>query len=332
MKEDAFKAKLVLYVPFESKYETGFALPVFQSGSSEYLVQRVDELSGKIESFAPVDTVGTNPVRAQSSLEVTSGDYAHYSFVNENGAWHIGTLQHLEPELLRFYRSCPNFVFLNLQIAELVGSKDMRLESRALVYRSVAERAGHAAARAFLTATLRHSLWSSLLGSALNKQAVTGLVRCRRQIMAMVDWEEPDLLPSQLWDTIGPFLNIDRQEIVRQLRSEKSAMDVRSRPGTIKIYTLNDDVPLPMPFGSTPLDVAYRIHTKLGDETVGAVINGKVMPLRTRLEDGDRISILRSEQQHAQPGWLSFVFTLYAYQMIRRNINRRTRREVSLAG
>lgn len=320
--ETTSKAKLALYVPFESNYETGFALPIFQSEDKGYLVQEVNELSGKIECFVPIDTVGERPVRAQSTLEVSSGDDAHYSFVNETGAWHIGTLKDLKPELLRFYKSCPKHVFLKLQIAELIGTKNMCLESRVLVYQSVAEKVGYGAARAFLTATLRHSLWSSLLDCATNQQAASDLILCRRQIMAMADWEEPDLLPSHLWEKIDHFLKANRQDIVGRLRSEKEDVDLRTRSKTIEIYTLNDDVPLRIPYGSTPVDVAYFIHTKLGDETVGSKINGKVEPLRKCLEQGDRLEILRSKAQHAQAGWLSFVFTRYAYQMIRRNINR----------
>jgi len=327
MSPEAPKAKLALYVPFESTYETGFALPIFQFGADRYLVQNINEITGRIESFLPIDTIGSESIRAQSSLEVSAGDYALYSFVNEHGAWHIGTLRDLKPELLRFYNSCSNYLFLNLQIAELVGSREMRVGSRALVYQSVAEKAGYAAARAFLAATLRHSLWSSLMGCALDQQAANDLILCRRRIMSMVDWDEPDLLPSGLWDEIDPFLSLDRQEIVGRLKGEKAALDLKSRPKMIKIYTLDDDVPLEIAYGSTPIDVAYFIHTELGDQTVGATINGRVMPLRTWLREGDRLKILRAKSQTAQPNWLAYVFTHYAYRMIRRSLARQLKAE-----
>ena len=48
-----------------------------------------------------------------------------------------------------------------------------------------------------------------------------------------------------------------------------------------------------LPKGATPVDFAYAVHTDLGDQTVGAKINGRVMPLRTPLDNGDQVEILR---------------------------------------
>ncbi len=73
-----------------------------------------------------------------------------------------------------------------------------------------------------------------------------------------------------------------------------------------------------LPKGATPVDFAYAVHTDLGDQTVGAKINGRVMPLRTPLENGDQVEILVSKAQHPQPAWLSFVVTGKARAKIRR--------------
>ena len=59
-----------------------------------------------------------------------------------------------------------------------------------------------------------------------------------------------------------------------------------------------------LPKGATPVDFAYAVHTDLGDQTVGAKINGRVMPLRTPLDNGDQVEILVSKAQHPQPAWL----------------------------
>ena len=64
-----------------------------------------------------------------------------------------------------------------------------------------------------------------------------------------------------------------------------------------------------LPKGATPVDFAYAVHTDLGDRTVGAKVNGRVVPLRTMLENGDQVEILASEAQHPQPSWLRFVAT-----------------------
>ena len=59
-----------------------------------------------------------------------------------------------------------------------------------------------------------------------------------------------------------------------------------------------------LPKGATPVDFAYAVHTDLGDQTVGSKINGRVMPLRTPLSNGDQVEILVSKAQHPQPAWL----------------------------
>jgi len=73
-----------------------------------------------------------------------------------------------------------------------------------------------------------------------------------------------------------------------------------------------------LPKGATPVDFAYAVHTDLGDQTVGAKVNGRVVPLRTLLENGDQVEILASEAQHPQPSWLRFVATGKARSAIRR--------------
>ena len=50
-----------------------------------------------------------------------------------------------------------------------------------------------------------------------------------------------------------------------------------------------------LPKGATPVDFAYAVHTDLGDQTVGAKVNGRVVPLRTMLDNGDQVEILASE-------------------------------------
>jgi RelA/SpoT family (p)ppGpp synthetase len=87
-----------------------------------------------------------------------------------------------------------------------------------------------------------------------------------------------------------------------------------------------------LPKGATPVDFAYAVHTDLGDQTVGAKINGRVMPLRTPLENGDQVEILVSKAQHPQPGWLSFVVTGKARAKIRRFVKSKEREETVALG
>ncbi|MDP3738250.1 MAG: bifunctional (p)ppGpp synthetase/guanosine-3',5'-bis(diphosphate) 3'-pyrophosphohydrolase [Hyphomonadaceae bacterium] len=73
-----------------------------------------------------------------------------------------------------------------------------------------------------------------------------------------------------------------------------------------------------LPAGSTPLDFAYAVHTEIGDTTIGARINGQERPLRTALENGDRVEILRGKKPAAQPHWESLAVTGRARSAIRR--------------
>ena len=82
-----------------------------------------------------------------------------------------------------------------------------------------------------------------------------------------------------------------------------------------------------LPKGATPIDLAYAVHTDLGDTAVGAKINGRVVPLRTTIENGDQVQILRSKAQEPQPAWLNFVVTGKARAAIRRFVRHKERDE-----
>ncbi|MCB2181412.1 MAG: bifunctional (p)ppGpp synthetase/guanosine-3',5'-bis(diphosphate) 3'-pyrophosphohydrolase [Desulfobulbaceae bacterium] len=71
------------------------------------------------------------------------------------------------------------------------------------------------------------------------------------------------------------------------------------------------------PDGSTPLDFAYSIHTEVGNRCTGAKINGRLVPLKTVLKNGDVLEILTSPHQEPSRGWLSLVKTSRAKSRIR---------------
>ncbi|WP_085811183.1 bifunctional (p)ppGpp synthetase/guanosine-3',5'-bis(diphosphate) 3'-pyrophosphohydrolase [Sphingomonas sp. TZW2008] len=85
-----------------------------------------------------------------------------------------------------------------------------------------------------------------------------------------------------------------------------------------------------LPKGATPIDFAYAVHTDLGDQAVGAKINGRVVPLRTPIENGDQVQVLRSKAQTPQPNWLGFAITGKALAAIRRHL-RQVEREQTVA-
>src|SRR6202012_1164969 len=75
-----------------------------------------------------------------------------------------------------------------------------------------------------------------------------------------------------------------------------------------------------LPRGATPVDFAYAVHSQIGDTCVGAKINGRIMPLRTVLQNGDQVEIVTSKAQTPSPTWEDFVVTGKAKARIRRFI------------
>lgn len=89
---------------------------------------------------------------------------------------------------------------------------------------------------------------------------------------------------------------------------------------------------LQLPKGSTPVDFAYAVHSDLGSFAVGAKINGRHMPLRTALNNGDVVEIIKSRNASPQLSWLGFVVTGKARAAIRRAVRAKEREEVATIG
>ena len=87
-----------------------------------------------------------------------------------------------------------------------------------------------------------------------------------------------------------------------------------------------------LPKDATPIDFAYAVHTNIGDTCVGAKVNGRMMPLVTRLNNGDEVEIIRSGVQVPPPAWEGIVVTGKARAAIRRATRAAIRKQYSGLG
>ena len=77
-----------------------------------------------------------------------------------------------------------------------------------------------------------------------------------------------------------------------------------------------------LPYGATALDMAYDIHTKIGNTAIGAKINHKIMPLTTALTSGDQVEIITADSAKPKAEWLDYVLTSKAKQSIKNFLKR----------
>jgi GTP pyrophosphokinase len=87
-----------------------------------------------------------------------------------------------------------------------------------------------------------------------------------------------------------------------------------------------------LPRGATPVDFAYAVHSQVGDTCVGAKVNGRLMPLRHHLENGDQVEVMTARGGTPSPQWDRFVVTGKARARIRRFIHQEQRQQSRDAG
>ena len=99
---------------------------------------------------------------------------------------------------------------------------------------------------------------------------------------------------------------IETQNDTKDPREFLDSVRVDLFPDEVYVFTPKGDVKA-LPDGATPIDFAFAVHTKVGEHCVGAKVNGKLVPLRTALRQGDIVEIVTSPNQHPSRDWLKFV-------------------------
>ncbi|WP_084050830.1 RelA/SpoT family protein [Deinococcus hopiensis] len=128
----------------------------------------------------------------------------------------------------------------------------------------------------------------------------------------------------------------DRENWISQLRELQDEInDASDYLDAVKTDILSQRVrvftpkglAISLPVGSTPIDFAYHIHTRIGETTVGARVNGSIVPLSHKLDNGDMVEIVTSKNSKPSQGWLNFAVTRSARAKIRHHFRQQEREE-----
>jgi len=142
-------------------------------------------------------------------------------------------------------------------------------------------------------------------------------------------YKEGDKAKDQLFEQKMSWLRqlLEWQREMTDAREFMEALKVDVFTDEVFVFTPKGDV-IDLPRGSTPLDFAYRIHTDIGHHCVGAKVNGRIVPLNTKLATGDIVEILINRQSVGPSrDWLEIVRTPQARSKIRTFFKKQLREE-----
>src|SRR5213595_3513458 len=117
---------------------------------------------------------------------------------------------------------------------------------------------------------------------------------------------------------------LEYQQEVRDPKEFIQNLKVELYPEEVYTFTPKGLVKA-FPRGATPIDFAYAVHTDVGHQCVGARVNGKMVPLRTHLKNGDIVEIVTASGHKPSRDWLNFVVTSHARYEIKYLIRREER-------
>jgi GTP pyrophosphokinase len=154
-------------------------------------------------------------------------------------------------------------------------------------------------------------------------------------------YKQPDAEPDS--EAIGQGRSVDGRQY-RWVRELLDILEHASNPeeflehtkmemfqDQVFCFTPKGDL-IALPRNSTPVDFAYAVHSEVGDTCVGAKVDGRMVPLKTPLKNGDQVEIVTSKAQTPSPDWEKFVVTGKARARIRRFVRQKEREQYLALG
>ncbi len=124
---------------------------------------------------------------------------------------------------------------------------------------------------------------------------------------------------------------LDWEQEMKDPREFMASLKVDLFQDEVYVFTPQGEI-IDLPYGATPVDFAYMIHTEVGNQCSGAKVNGKLVPLQTQLKNGDSVEIITKKNHKPSRDWLKFVKTAKAKTRIKHWIRTEERdRSISLA-
>jgi len=133
-------------------------------------------------------------------------------------------------------------------------------------------------------------------GKTIMQSAMEEKLQFFRSIMELSKEEESDEV----------FVNSVKEDILKNI---------------IYVFTPKGDV-IELPIGATPIDFAYRVHSKVGDSMIGAIVNGNIVPLDYQLQDNDIVKINTNKNSFPSREWINMAYTAQAKNKIKAYFNR----------
>lgn len=119
---------------------------------------------------------------------------------------------------------------------------------------------------------------------------------------------------------------VEEQKYVKDPNEFMETVRIELFPDEVYVFTPQGDV-LSLPRGATPVDFAYAIHSEVGNQCMGAKVNGRMVPLKYKLETGQRVEVTTSPNHKPSKDWLNFVQTAKARARIRQHIKAEERKQ-----